>query len=247
MTVYSGFVDVVKVIMDSLLPQDDIFICGDFNLPKLSWLPDMDNPLLLRPTGNDCNFVNELASLGLHQICNVRTRNQLDLIFTNVDGNFVITPASHALKNDSYHHRANELEYSMTCHATDDTDEGDVFDFAKAEYKRFGDMLSRLSWSNILEVDDVDVQVCRFYDQIMPLIHRFVPRKKRRLSGRCPWMNVQLANLRNKKNRAFKSFRRTGTNESLQLFLRLREKYLKLNGTLHTIAILLSINVLEDC
>lgn len=215
--VYSSFATDVKTVVESLSPQDDIFICGDLNLPNLRWLPDMDNPLLLRPTGNDCSFVDELASLGLHQICDVKTRNQLDLIFTNVDGNFVITPASHALKGDSHHHRSIELEYSMTCHATDDPEDNEVFNFSKADYVRLGDMLSRLSWSDILAVEDVDDQVGHFYEKVMPLIERFVPRKKRRIRGSCPWMNSQLANLRNRKNRAFKSFKRSGTSECFQI------------------------------
>lgn len=100
---YNAVASDIDNVVASMNPQDDIFIFGDFNL-NLEWLQDCDNPLLLRPTGSNCDFTDKLSSIGLAQICNMMVRNQQDLIFTNVDSNFMVSPADYSLKKDSFHH-----------------------------------------------------------------------------------------------------------------------------------------------
>ena len=67
----------------------------------------------LNCTDVDEGFFDELATLGLSQICGVKARNQLELVFTNAEADFEVHRASHLLKSDSYHHVGIEIAYVL--------------------------------------------------------------------------------------------------------------------------------------
>ena len=84
---YDQVVSTAKSVVESRADEDHIFLAGDFNRPT-EWITDSKNPMLLRPfscTDVDEDFFDELATLGLSQICGVKARNQLELVFTNAD------------------------------------------------------------------------------------------------------------------------------------------------------------------
>lgn len=109
--VYDRFCADAKKVIDRMQPHDDVFIFGDFNKPDLKWVHDIDDPYIFHPSGNNTRFVDAMADLGLHQICNIKVKNQLDLIFTNVVGDYVISIADHALKK--IHNTTVRLLWSM--------------------------------------------------------------------------------------------------------------------------------------
>ena len=103
---YEQLVTSTKEIMNQANPADNVFLTGDLNCP-VTWVPDSENPCLLRSidgTTSQVVFLDSLTSLGLSQICNIHSRNQLELIFTDLDSDFVVERAAYLLKRDSYHH-----------------------------------------------------------------------------------------------------------------------------------------------
>lgn len=229
---YDQFIVDVKGIVDSMYPQDDIFICGDFNLPDIQWVPDVDNELILRPTAIDCSFADEMSSLGLVQVCDIKVNNQLDLIYTNVDSNFSVSTAPHALKPDSAHHKSIYLEYTIPCQS-DDYDDEEFYDFRKMDKQAMTNSLRNINWDEAMCSNEINEQVSKFNDIVMSSINQHVPKRRRKRKYACKWMTPQLANIRNKKNRAFRRYRRSGNSHDLQFFLNLRHKFLHLNSVLH--------------
>ena len=99
-------VESARSIMHTIDDADEVFLFGDFNRP-IQWFRDDENPCILQPASgapDDDDFFDEMAALGLNQVCDVHTRNQLDLVFTTVDSDLQVHNASHALKRDSFHH-----------------------------------------------------------------------------------------------------------------------------------------------
>lgn len=193
--IYDPCVTDVRRIVDLMSPKDNIFLFGDFNLPRhVDWLPDMDNNNLYR-TNCQCKFVGDLESLSLAQVCNVKTRRQLDLIFTNADSNFELSVASYALKHDSHHHRSMSLAYHIPVH--DDAELNDLFyDFTKADRNGIISFLGDVVWNDELVADeDVERQAHRLNEILLQTINRFVPIRKRRHKYTCKWMTPQLAHL----------------------------------------------------
>lgn len=230
--VYNRCSDNVKKVIDHKQPHDDVFVFGDFNKPELKWLPDIDDPSILRPTGPDVTFTDTLSEMGLHQICDVKVRNQLDLIFTNVVGDFGVSNAKHVLKKDCMHHRSIGMDY-VVAPETSNTDENEYYNFFKADYVNLMAELRNVNWTAVCGDGDIDERVQKFYSALYHSIDKHVPKTKKKHKYTCKWMTPQLARLRNKRNRAFRSFKRSQSNIDLQRFLYLRDQYHALDSQLY--------------
>lgn len=228
---YDRFASDVKRVTDSMEPQDDVFVFGDFNKPDLKWIQDIDDPNILNPTGSNTKFVDAMADMGLHQICNIKVNNQLDLIFTNVVGDYEVSIANHALKRDSQHHRSILLEYVTRFDVASDCPD-EFYDFRKADNAKLSSKLQSIDWDVVCGSGDLNNKVMRFYSSLYNVIDDCVPKRKRR-KNKCKWMTPQLARLRNRRNRAFRKLKRDYTNHNVQHFIRLRNEYLNLESALH--------------
>lgn len=129
---------------------DNIIWNGDFNC-TVNWLPDTENPSLLRVAEGPVDkveFLDTISSLGLSQICNIRTQdhNQLELIFTDLDSDFVVTNATHPLKIDSHHHAL--IEYSIKIRDQLPIDDADLcnLDFNKTNWSGLSSAISSINW-----------------------------------------------------------------------------------------------------
>lgn len=114
---------------------------------------------------------------------------------------------------------------------TDDDD--DFYDFRKIDHIGMSTALKDINWNDALAGTSVDEKAQRLHALLMQLINRFVPRRKLKRKYSCKWMTPALAHLRNVKNRAYNRYKRTGSNEHLQYFIRARNEYLSLNTILH--------------
>lgn len=226
---YTAVYDQTSEVLNSANPDDDLFLVGDFN-KVVDWVPDEDNEFVFHPSptaDDDALFYDSVASLGLSQICNIRSRNQLDLIFTNVSGDLQVSRASHPLKCDSYHHISIELAY--TTRVYENADElGDVkLDFRRADIRGLATAIANTDWVTELSVDEPDSMAANFKDKFNNLLTEFVPQAspKRKRKYAQPWMNAETARLRNRRNRAFKAWRRSLTTTSWSIFVERRDEY----------------------
>lgn len=220
-------------ICDQAGDSDLVFLLGDFNRP-VEWTKDSENPLLLRPVScaeDDAKFFDDLAASGLSQVCDVRARTQLELIFTTADSDLELGHASHPLKRDSYHHVS--IEMSITLRRCMDEDDDDnlpavpSYDFNRADLVALSSALSTIDWDSLFQGCSVDDMVKHLYDRLSSLFERHIPKRKAKRVYSQPWMTAETARLRNRRNRSFKAYKRSGTPAALDRFLWLRTEYLK--------------------
>lgn len=158
---------------------------GDFNAAT-TWIEGIENPLLLRPLhlvgSPQTFFVDGMSQLGLAQICNVKTVNQLENIWITETANFVVTHARHSLKPNSQHHAAIELVYKVDLHDDSNDSSSMRYNFHLADINGIKDVLNEVDWSSLLVDDDVDVVVDKFYSVFNRLIEQFVPKRKTKIN-----------------------------------------------------------------
>lgn len=228
---YNSIVDAAKSISQTLQAADDIFIFGDFNLSALQWVHDDDNPVILHPVlvhrESEKALIDGFQSLHMFQVCEVKTVNQLDLVFCNVAADLNIQPAQHPLDHDSHHHKSIELVYFLHTYATQNEPEEDAFyyDFNAANYVQINNELRNINWSQTLSADDPNAAATTLQSILEDIIAKHVPRKRKKKRRSCPWMNDLLANLRNRRNRAHRSFTRSPTPINLARFTKLRDDF----------------------
>lgn len=112
---------------------------------------DADNPSLLRPASGstaDNKFFDGIASQGLSQVFNVKTRNHLDLIYTDIDSDLEVHTTSHSLKLDSHHHASIELTFVLrSLMSMDEEDYSPMgFDFRRAGFPGLKAAVSGFNW-----------------------------------------------------------------------------------------------------
>ena len=235
-TAYEQLLKSARRVVEKADPKDYTFFFGDFNCP-VRWHPDVDNPKLLRyveASPSQTEFFDCLASLGLSQICDVHQRNQLDLIFTDIDSNFSVRRASRPLKHDSHHHASIECSIMFLAPQSDVDADNDVrFDFYKANIPGISAALSQVNWTMEFESTDIDQNVAKFYEIIGNIIERNVPKKGLCRRYRCEWMTPELAARRNRRNRAYRSYIRNPSQDNLTRFVQYRNAFMQLNVALH--------------
>lgn len=234
--VFDTISNVATTVIDSAQPNDDNILLGDFNKPRVKWIPDGDNPSLLRPTNSteaDNRFFDALADAGLSQICGVRSFNQLDLIFTDITDSFSVSRASHLLKPDSHHHVAIELTFTVGSTVTIDDFNPSVYDFNRANLPALIEAINSVDWDAILSTTDANAATTKFYEVIYKLFDRFVPKKEPQRRYSCRWMNRNLASARNRRNRAHRAYRKWPTFENFTRFMQYRDSFHQLNATLY--------------
>ena len=231
---YIQLINSCNAIVEKCSDNDHVFLLGDFNKPT-EWVSDTENPVELRPTtdsSQDNDFFDALASLSPSQVCNIRTRNQLDLIFSDVDSDILVHDSSHPLKQNSHHRASIELMFVLRSFITDDVEDHvpSGFDYRKADVAGLSSAMGGIDWEAVLSGSNIDAKVEQFYTELHSLFDRFVPVRTQRRQFTQPWMTALLARLRNRRNRAFKSWKRTGSVETYFRFLVLRDEFVQKNA-----------------
>ena len=178
---YEQVVLSTKQVIDSSDAADRILVFGDFNC-VLEWMPDSEDPYFMRVSDGpavNVEFVDSMSALGLAQICNIRSRNQLDLIFTDLDGDFSVSRSRHPLKGDSYHHVSIDVSVSIREQLDAYDEDMAKYDFYKADLPALTAALSAINWVSALgnPQTDVDAAVNRLYVILRDLIKKHVPVK----------------------------------------------------------------------
>lgn len=222
--VYMNYVQHLTNVLDNLDDSDEVLVIGDFNLPEILWVNDEDDP----GTFDACNISTEkeailvdgCTDLGLGQICDIKNNfgHVLDLAFTTMTDCLTLNLASHRLKNDSVFHKALELNFCVEMIQEDDKIDEWYRDFNHADYEAINEFLSEVDWNAIFH--DIEIEECvRIFDQhLCHAVEQFVPLRKRRVHCSRPWLSADLRNLRNVKNRAYKTYLSTLTDTDFSIF-----------------------------
>jgi len=217
-------------------PDDVLLIVGDFNLPKVQWSIDDDDQNVLIPTVLEpafaADYINGLMSIGVHQINNIRNKNDklLDLIFTNDITNISIDHAKPLTKVDAYHP---PILATFEWHGKSNDPKNNTtraFNFKRGNYLDMNTYLSNIDFVELFRGKSLDEKVDVLHSILNEAIKLFVPTYVVKSYGNCPWNNKQLQSLKNKKNKAWKKFKRTGDKEQFDVAF---DKFDKLNTELY--------------
>lgn len=218
---YQSHINAINSITTN--PNDLLIVTGDFNLPKIQWTSESDDnnimlPSILNPPFA-ADFINELMRKGLCQINNLRnkTNRLLDLFFTNDYTNCTVNHAKPLDKIDEFHPPI-LVEFEWHASTVLDTERVQkVFNFKKADYTGMKNHLASIDFNEMFAEKTLDQKISAFHSTLSSAIERFVPSYDKKINQKCPWANKDWRNLKNKKNKAWKKFKRTGDKAQFDL------------------------------
>lgn len=205
----------------------DLFVLvGDFNLPNVTWL---NEELAVRAVGcmspqiecmADC-----FAYLNLFQlnyIPNV-TGNFLDLVLSN-DRSIVVNMVSEPfLRCDKYHPAINFTLCLPEQHVPLSFDY-EYYNFKIIHYPDIVLYLVSFPWDDILNVDDVNIALDRFYEILFSAFDMYVPKGRSRNRKFPKSFGPELRGLIIEKKKAHKAFKASGLPEDYLRFSALRDE-----------------------
>lgn len=227
---YEVFFKAAEEIVSYFPPEYKIHIYGDFNQRNVDFIPDYDNESILLPVVGEnetLQFIFEkIAFLGLNQINHVKNQQNcfLDLLLTNICEDFcVVESVSPLWKNEAFH---TAIEYSIFVHSNlnpNDCSYEYVFDYNMANYDNIRYKINRVNWqSNLKEEVNIESAVQNFYKILSEVIQEEVPlkRKRRGFGSKNPvWFNKQIINLKNRKQKAHKTYKAHNSQANLEKYL----------------------------
>ena len=234
LSVYMQHASLINSATSMANNADSIIVLGDFNLPCASWKPfdDYIVPICNRSCFNE--FFEKMSELGLNQINLIPNKfgKCLDLVYVDTSAKCsVIQSNPLVLPEDSYH-PALEISVEISGNVRDNNHQTSCFctrfNFAKANFKKLNTELSTITWPNYN--GDIELSVSHFNNIIMKLFEKYVPivivNKSKSIS---PWFSKELYKLKNRKTRAFKHFKKTGSLVDYSKYSLLRRQYFDLN------------------
>lgn len=143
-----------------------------------------------------------------------------------VDKEFVVNIelADSPILNNSLFHKAFIVDFSIYHYQKISNGLKFRKDYDRADFVAMNNYLESVLWNNILSSLDLEAMYDTFFSILNSTISRFVPVKKSILNGHPVWFNRRLLNLKNKKNKAYKRFRKDRSNMELKSWYMLCQK-----------------------
>ncbi|XP_055613688.1 uncharacterized protein LOC129760128 [Uranotaenia lowii] len=214
------------------LPEDDIVIIGDFNLPGFKWIPSQGNFLFADPTRSSFTvpsntILDSLSTATLREINSIENENgrMLDLCFIS-DGPQLATieEAPTPLVKVVPHRPALLLSLDIPRAFAHIEKPGQFFlDFKNADFVAVSQTLDAIDWESELESFDPNAAAMKFSHIINYIIDRHVPKRSSVSNLRAPWVTKELRQMKTLKNKALRYYTRHKT-------LRAKNEYCKLNS-----------------
>jgi len=146
---YESHMETVESLINAN-PTYTYLICGDYNLPGLSWSNDSDGLTFSSTSSSSGSCVPKtFASLNFFQHNSVLNSSQstLDLIFSNIANISVEKSLNHLVPCDSFH-PALEISLLTIPHIPFVNNSHTFFDFRKSDYPKIISFLNSFDWSS---------------------------------------------------------------------------------------------------
>ncbi|XP_055375405.1 uncharacterized protein LOC129608107 [Condylostylus longicornis] len=193
---YAKFSSAIDYLCNSFNPEYEVFVFGDFNLPKIRWKNHDEEPFLI---SIDCSselklsFIDTFHLNNLQQISSITNHQsiQLDLVFTSNWYNCLPKTVPDPLVNVDIYHPP--ISFSYCIHDQPSIDEPLFyrFDFKRANFALLNDFFSTYDFSSVFNLTDIESMT--------------VLKTKDTGSGP-PWVSQKLRVLRNKKNKLWRKY-----------------------------------------
>ena len=227
---YELFFQSLETIMTNINPEIKLHIYGDFNQRNIDFVVDEENESILLPVIGENETLqyifNKTSEFSLHQINPIKNRQNsyLDLLFSNSTEDFSVNESLTPLwKNEAFH---TAIEYSIFKHNTSyprDWEFEEVPDYQNTDYAQVKRRLCTINWHSVINKEgNVNEQADKFYAIINQTISENVPVKRRRRNQHSKhpvWFNAQLKNLKNRKQKAHKTYKKENSEINLQNYL----------------------------
>ena len=202
---------------------DTMLICGDLNLPKISWDPSQH---LLG--ASEQTFVDILNDHFLTQLNTIPTRgnNILDLMITSVPDQVSVTEVVKAIDADiATDHGIVSFEFQMALKAPPKMNRF-VYDYNKGDFKGLRSSLRAANLSNLISADAADINNdwCWWKDVVLAAMADFIPEEKLKGTILLPWINGSIINLINKKDSIRKKLKQRASSLLKEKFRTLRSE-----------------------
>jgi Reverse transcriptase (RNA-dependent DNA polymerase) len=224
----------IKLAHHQISEHDEVIVFGDFNRPKLEFLPDEDNPNIFFPCNLndkiDEELIDSFYSNDMYQISHIKNSKkvQLDLVFSSITDNFFISEASadEQILNNSTYHSAIVLTYNFDLpHKKVSDSKMYYFDFRNADYEKINNQLLITDWGFMKSENDLDIVAENLDSILFKILENHVPKKLKKEQTNEPWLSKELRNLRNKRNKIHKKLKNSHSSKISDLD---RENHMKL-------------------
>ena len=205
---YKDFVNITEEI-SSDFSSDKIIICGDFDLPNISWVNDSANYVILSGINNKIREAADVLQgtatlLDLIQCCPPHRLKgyTLDLLFASSTLCENLPLEDDLLQADPAHHQS---AYFMIKNVSSSASysESENFpnkNFYRANYGVINNLLN-VDWVGLLESGTIIQSVETFYDIVNNIIDQNVPNFPSSPSHYPPWFSHELIDLTSEKKR----------------------------------------------
>lgn len=222
--------DSVDGVVDAF-PDSEIYILGDFNLPKAVWTDEdlcsvavaRDDLYLPPNTLDSIRTVSDLCAFhNLYQLNHIYNINNvvLDLVLGHSRCN--VQPCQPLVNIDLHHPPLSINIVSSQNIIPGRRAEALYYDFKSANYSLINDFLASISWDDLFFNKGVDDMVNIFYDILYDVLSAYVP-VKRVASRKFPiWFSRELISLTIQKKVAHKKYKAEPSALNYSMFSNLR-------------------------
>lgn len=242
-SLYIQHADAIRSVANSFNKTDSFIIMGDFNMPSVVWNYLPDDNYYVQSKLSDCwnDFFNILYDMSLFQINGIMNDylKILDLIFVNdIDDCYVKRTTPISVPEDRYH-PAIELFVSIPPDCVlQPLVSVKSYCFKRTNYILLNELILNTNWYDIL-IPPVNLDVTLedtfglFYHKMYSFMDLCIPKQIMKPLSGPPWNNKQLCRAKNKKNKLYNAFKRTGSSVDYFKYSVSRAEYTKLNSILY--------------
>lgn len=230
--VYNNHVSAINSTFHPAKSSDILIALGDFNLPLIKWNPFIDSNYLVPVFGsgsvNEC--IESLLVNGLFQVNNVYNSfgKLLDLIFVNQPKEtFLMSTDALVLPEDRFHPTI-ELKINLYPSLTSTSEKIKKlkeFCFIKTDYLKLNSLLSSVDWNGILSSNNLENVIENFYIALHFCISKCVPLLAKYDNVGPPWNTCQLTRIKNRKNKLYKKYKKSGSSTDYCVYSIARSEY----------------------
>lgn len=196
---------------------------GDFNVGDIEWKFGLDDkylvPFNVRST-IEIAIIDLFSQFNLVQInnfCNSLNR-QLDLVFVDKEFDTSIDIVKVPVIQNTIHHKSVCLEVTFFDYIRNvENSSTKTFDFKRADFNVINRFFTAIPWNTLLSEINLDHAYNFFSHHLKYALEEFVPKKQIKKNSNPPWYNNRLSNLKNRKIKAYKLYKRDKNNSFFHL------------------------------
>lgn len=229
--IYDLHISAIGTVLQQSNPSDIFVVLGDFNLPNILWNKPLELNYLIPTVSNE--FIISLLGCGLFQVNHVHNAcgRLLDLAFVNQPMDIYVRNSLPITYPEDRHHPTIEVEiYPPSNKLTPPINRKKyklkkVYCFPRTNYTKLNFLLSNVNWNAITSGNNFDDIVSNFYSVLHHFISETVPKIFIRDNKGPPWNNKFLINAKNRKNKSYKKYKRTGFSADFANYSIARSEY----------------------